>query len=80
MLEGNLIFVEKIRIVGESAKGPYDFTNIAVSDGFKMVEFGIDNNLAANPILDTLKKGEKINLTVDYKRNRFLAIDLKKIS
>lgn len=80
MLSGELLFVETNRIVGESAKGPYDFTNLIVSDGFKSVELNMDDNLLANPIMGKLSKGQKILLTVDYKRNRLTATDIKSLS
>lgn len=76
MFSGEVLFVKKNRIVGESAKGPYDFTNLVVSDGFQSVELNMTDDLLQNPILDTLSKGQKINVTLDVVRNRFTTINI----
>lgn len=81
MLEGNLLFVETNRIKGTSAKGKdYDFTNLIVSDGFQSVELGMSDHLVDAPVMSQLRKGEKIKLTVDYKRGRFLASEISLLS
>jgi len=76
MLKGNdLRFIRANRMTGTNKKGnPYDFADITLSDGMESFKLEVKPELV--PLLDTYKKGEKVDINVDvyerYDKTAFL--------
>lgn len=68
MLKGdNLIFIRAERVNGVKAETgrEYDFGFITVSDGLESVKMSIEPSLVETQGIKSLKKGDKIKITVD---------------
>lgn len=78
MFIGEVLFVQTNRIKGTSLKGDYDFTNVIVSDGFKSVELNVTDSVME--VLPTYAKGQKVEVEIDFIRNRPTVINIKPVA